>query len=323
MRNPKKPNFFIITILLLLIPLLNYSQEIASINTNNVKNSDYKQKSTIKEEKIHIDFVGTGNLQGSLSQGDDIKGSAGLGVIYERFRGDSIKYDEELLPIKGIKSFEIEAIINVASTVDTTTVNLNNGQITNQRDFGSYILNPFSSKQSLFINSNVYLNPDGDYWLNQIAKYISGLNFRVIASNSIWSTPEMGNVNLGVIAYRIGIFHEFLPDDYIRTDEKKSKYSVFLGLNMGYRGIFGDITSEANEEIRTSILGSDRTDFSGIELNFGFRLENIRAEFQMPFLSGSDKASINGLTDTQFLFTIRFVGGFSLKIDPDKKKNEE
>ncbi|PXX29718.1 hypothetical protein [Arenibacter sp. ARW7G5Y1] len=278
-----------------------------------------KQTSLGGKEKVHIDFVGTGNLQSSLAQGDEIQGSAGLGVIYERFRGDSLKYNNELLPIKGIKSFEMEAIINVASTVDTLSVNFENGQITNQRDFGSYVLNPFSSKQSLFINSNVYFNPDGDYWLNKIAKYLSGLNFRVTASNGVWSDPEIGNVNLGVIAYRFGIFHEFLPDDYIRTDEKKSKYSVFLGLNMGYRGIFGDVTSDANDEIRTSILGSDRTDFSGIELNFGFRLDNIRAEFQMPFLYGSDRKSISGLTDTQFLFTIRFVGGFSLKIDPDKK----
>lgn len=298
-------------IVILLVVFVNniYSQQVST-----------KQISTGNKEEVHIDFVGTGNLQSSLSQGDEIQGSAGLGVIYERFRGDSLIYNNELMPIKGVKSFEMEAIINVASTVDTLSVNLDNGQITNQRDFGSYVLNPFSSKQSLFINSNVYFNPDGDYWLNKIAKYISGLNFRVIASNGVWSAPDMGNVNLGVIAYRFGIFHEFLPDDYIRTDEKKSKYSVFLGLNMGYRGVFGDITSDANDEIRTSILGSDRTDFSGIELNFGFRLDNIRAEFQMPFLYSSDKASISGLSDTQFLFTIRFVGGFSLKLDPDKKK---
>ncbi len=318
-----------------------------------------EQVSTTAEEKIHIDFVGTGNLQGSLSNGESIDGSAGLGVIYERFRGDEKKYkakywrvkkrvldvkDEDKdgdttdfiikrfkewkeahkRPIIGVKSFEIEAAINVASSLDTISAVFNDDmRLTNRREFGFFVLNPITTDQSLYLNTNVYLNPDGNHWLNKVARIISGFNGRVIASNTVWNVGDNENVNLGVLGYRFGVFHEFLPDNKIRDEDKKSKYSVFIGFNIGYRGIFGDIVSDENDELRTSILGSDRTDFSGIEPNFGFRLQNIRAEFQMPFLFGSDKQSISGLTDTQFLFTIRFVGGFGLKIDPDKPSEDD
>ena len=295
-------------IVILLVVFVNniYSQQVST-----------KQTSTGGKEEVHIDFVGTGNLQSSLSQGDEIQGSAGLGVIYERFRGYEAKV---------VRSFEIEALINIASTVDTITAKITEGNLQNQRDFGAYVLNPISTKQSLFINSNIYFNPDGvdeeKTLFNKIASVISGLNFRVISSNSVWNYDENTSSNLGVLSIRYGIFHEFLPDDKIRDEYGKSKYSVFLGLNGGHRGIYGDISSETNEPIRRLFLGSNRTDFSGVEFNFGFRLNNIRAEFQMPLLTGSDKADINGLTDTQFLFTIRFVGGFSLKLD-DKNKDAE
>ncbi|MBC2844906.1 hypothetical protein [Winogradskyella flava] len=318
-----------------------------------------EQVSTTSKEKIHIDFVGTGNLQGSLSKGEAIDGSAGIGVIYERFRGNTKQYkgrfwnmrerfidtadidnDNDTTELKtrrwkewrashersiiGVKSYEIEATINVAATTDTISAEFNeNMLIRNQRDFGFFILNPFTNDQSLFINTNVYLNPDGDHWMNNVAKIISGFNGRVIASNSVWNVGENQNINLGVLALRCGIFHEFLPDNKIRDEDGKTKYSVFLGLNMGYRGIFGDIISENNRDLRIATLGTDRTDFSGLEFNFGFRLENIRAEFQMPFLFGSDRNSILGLTNTQFLFTIRFVGGFGLKLNTKNPKKEE
>ena len=92
-----------------------------------------------KKEIMFLDFVGNGNLQSSISQGDDIQASTGLGVIFERFfNGNSPLFE----------SFELEASINVASTVDAIEAETNDAnQITNRRDFGTYVLNPLNSKQ--------------------------------------------------------------------------------------------------------------------------------------------------------------------------------
>lgn len=274
-----------------------------------------QEGSTQNEDEFFIDFVGTANLQGSIAEAnDEVKGSAGLGVIYERYLGDRTN------PL--INSYDIEAYINVASSVEQLDAILDdNGLVTNPRLFGSYILNPISSKQSIFINSNIFLNPDREsssFYDRVISKVISGVNFRVTASNALWSLDENTEKNLGVLALRYGIFHEFLPDDKIRDDNRR-KYSVYLGANLSWRIVVGDLSSDDNVPIRTQFLGTDDKNFSGTELTFGFRLNNIIAEFSMPSVGGDRKSDIDGLTDTQFLFSIRFIGGFSLKIDSDKQ----
>lgn len=313
--------YFLAAIVIFFVESINGQEETDSLNLLKVElektKKDLKllQESTKEGEKVHIDFVGTGNLQGSIAEADDVQGSAGLGVIYERFFG---------LKKPIVRSFDIEAFINVASTVDTLKATLNDdNEVTNQRLFGAYIINPISAKQSIYVNSNVYFNPDGDKLFNKIAKYISGLNFRLISSNALWQLEDNTEKNLGVLAFRYGVFHEFLPDNKIRDRDGKRKYSVFLGFNLTHRSIVGDLSSETNNDLRSSFLGTTDFEFSGIEPNFGFRLNNIIAEFTMPSLGGSKRTDIEGLTDTQFLFSIRFVGGFSLKFDPDQKENKD
>lgn len=161
----------------------------------------------------------------------------------------------------------------------------------------------------MYINSNIYF---GNYDENKWAKWISGVNFRMISSNSTWKYKERTS-NLGAIAVRVGIFHEFFPDNYRINKEGRSRYSLFAGANYSYRGIWGDIVSDKNIDLRNDILGSKDKNFHGIEFNFGFKINNIRAEFQMPIFNKVQ--SIEGLTDTQFLFSIKFIGGFSLKLD--------
>lgn len=223
----------------------------------------------------------------------------------------------------------MEAFINVASSIDSLKATYDNENgVLNQRLFGAYIQNPISSKQSVFINTNVYFNPEVDWsgWTSYIPKVISGANFRINASNMLWSVDEgnnMINKYAGAINIRFGVFHEFIPDDKIRNDENRRKFSVFLGLNYGFREIVGDISSKTNIPIRERFLGTADTSFSGLEPSFGFRLNNIIAEFTMPMVRGSSLSDIDGLTDTQFLFSIRFVGGFSLKINGDKEEEAE
>ncbi len=276
-----------------------------------------QQGDTQNENEFFIDFVGTANLQGSIAEvNEEVEGSAGLGVIYERYLGDRNN------PL--INSYDIESYINVASSVDQLdAITDSDGIVTNQRLFGSYVLNPISSKQSIFINSNVFLNPERDsntFYDRVISQIISGVNFRVIASNSAWKLDNNIEKNLGVLSFRYGIFHEFLPDNKIRVNNRR-KYSVYLGANLGWRIIVGDLSSDANQSIREQFLGTDDKNFSGTELTFGFRLNNIIAEFSMPSVGGSRRSDIEGLTDTQFLFSIRFIGGFSLKLNPDTNEN--
>ncbi|MEM9887425.1 MAG: hypothetical protein AAF849_16135 [Bacteroidota bacterium] len=222
------------------------------------------------------------------------------------------------------ESLDMEAYINVASSVDSleaqTEINPMNMDtvVINKRLFGNYVLNPISSRQSVFINSDVYFNPEL-LWVKGgwITKWISGANFRINASNTLWSLPVDDDRSrfAGALNLRFGLFHEFLPNNKIRDKENRRKYSVRLGLNYTFRELAGDISSPSNNSIRDQFLGTTDTSFSGLEPSFGFRLNNIIAEFSMPMIGGSSMGDIDGLTDTQFLFSIRFVGGFSIKID--------
>lgn len=266
---------------------------------------------------VYIDFVGSGDIQKSISQGDDINANTGIGVIFERFAD----FD------KLVQSFELEATLNIASTADSINSKFEEDRFINRRDFGTYALNPISARQSLYLNSNLYFgyppNVNSKFLSFLTKNLVSGINLRLITSNNVWTYKDSIS-NLGVIAFRGGIFHEFIPDNY-RIEQGsenfgRSRYSIFLGLNYSYRGIIGDITADKNKVLRDKILGSEQKKFGGFEINFGFRLNNLRAEFQMPILK-KDEYSIDGLTNTQFLFSIKFVGGFSLKLN--NKTNQE
>ena len=217
------------------------------------------------------------------------------------------------------ESLDMEAYINVASSVASQEAVLDGSNVINKRLFGNYVLNPVSSKQSVFINSDVYFNPEL-LWVKGgwITKWISGANFRINASNVLWNLVDEEvdkSRYAGAMNLRFGLFHEFLPNDKIRDDNNRRKYSVRIGLNYTFRELTGDISSPTNDVIRNQFLGTTDTSFSGIEPAFGFRLNNIIAEFSMPMIGGAGRNDIEGLTDTQFLFSIRFVGGFSIKLD--------
>lgn len=294
------------------------------------RTTDTQSVPTNGPNQFHIDFVGTANLQQNISEAnEEVQGSAGLGVIFERYflqRND----DGLLLPAfenKFVESLDMEAYINVASSVDSLKAEFTDGELTNQRTFGTYILNPVSPKQSVFINTNVFFNPELNWekgsWLT---KWISGANVRVNASNVLWNIDDGGdNISrfAGTISFRLGVFHEFLPNNKIRNEKNQRKYSVRLGMHYSSRHITGDISSGSNDALRSRFLGTTDKDFSGWEPTFGFRLNNIIAEFTMPMIGGSSRSDIDGLTDTQFQFSIRFVGGFSLKIDGKEPKTEE
>jgi hypothetical protein len=277
-------------------------------NNNANKKNRFAPPTTV--DKVYIDFVGSGDIQKSFSEGKEINANTGLGIIFERYNN----------PSRLIQSYEIEGTITIASTADTITANIQNNSVQNRRSFGTYILNPVSARQSLYVNSNVYFGyPSEHPKFSKLAAVVSGFNIRFISSNNIWKYKDTVT-NLGALALRVGFFHEFIPDNYRITSEGKSKYSLYCGIYYTYRGIFGDLSFPSQDELRKKILGSSQTQFNGIETSFGFRLNNIRAEFQMPVLKSINN-SIDGLTNSQFLFSLKFVGGFSLKIEPTNSQN--
>lgn len=297
-------------------------------------NSDLDSRVSIPTNapnQFHIDFVGTANLQQNISEAsDEVQGSAGLGVIFERYflRREDNGHIKTEYRNRLVESLDMEAYINVASSIDSLRADVDEmGIVTNQRNFGTYILNPVSPKQSIFINANIFLNPELNWTKGSwITKVISGANVRVNASNILWNyTDETSNLSKygGAISFRFGFFHEFLPNNKIRDEENKRKYSIRLGLNYSSRNITGDISSESNDPFREQFLGTTDKDFSGWEPSFGFRLNNIIAEFTMPMIGGASRSDIEGLTDTQFQFSIRFVGGFSLKVNGKDENDEE
>lgn len=92
--------------------------------------SDARLNAILKsEKKFSIDVLGSGNIQSSFDDGND---------IYQ------LNAPFNLLGLKFYK-IELDAIINIASTVDTLSASFNNGDLQNQREFGSAILRPIIS----------------------------------------------------------------------------------------------------------------------------------------------------------------------------------
>jgi hypothetical protein len=264
------------------------------------------------KDKVFIDFVGTGDIQQAVSNGQPLNANTGAGIIFERYSGET----------KFFQSQEIEATINIATTADSIVAKLNNNNLVNRRDFGSYILNPQSAKQSIYLNSNLYFGFGDSGLFKALPSLFSGVNIRFIASNNLWQYDDTTTKNVGAYMFRIGVFHEFLPDNYRLDENNRAKFSLFLGFNYSLRGITGDLSSQPSDALRTLFLGTAKKSFGGFEINTGFRLNNLRLEFNMPVLS-SKSGHVDGLTDTQFQFTIRFIGGFSLKINTTAQAKAE
>lgn len=281
-----------------------------------ISNKIYQDSDSV----IFIDFFGSGDIQKSFNDNSPFNANTSLGILFERHNK---KY-------KYIQSFDLEAILNVASTSDSIIGDIDDdGILLNQRDFGSYILNPISKKQSIFINSNIYFgrfntnDMDNPIERSFLGKYISGMNFKFIASNNLWGYKEE-NINLTAVYIRIGAFYEFIPNRHRKEKREggsRFSYSISGGINYSYRNIFGDIkTSPLLEDILS--ITQENTLQKGFEFNFNIRLNNLYAEFQLPLLKNNADTPIRGLTNTQALFSVRFIGGFGVALTKETKKVE-
>ena len=208
--------------------------------------SGYENRDSLRRDGLtEIYFVGTGDLQfGYTDKSAPSKGIAantGLGVLFWRIW-------------RGGRELQLDAKINIASTVDTVFAQQSNGMITNSRVFGRYTLIPAGSGHATQINALYYFpRPSVAYkeyealsGRKKTGLFISGLEFSGAASNQVWASftqapgapsPTLRSVNVSTLAWRLGLFHDFMPQELGR----QKGYAIRLGTNLIGRSLQGDI----------------------------------------------------------------------------------
>ncbi len=294
----KKTLLFTVTLLLLLFGFL----EAQDFNITDIKE---KQEFIEASEDIKkFDFVGGGDLNSVSNNGQEsTAGNISLGL--HMFR----KFPKSKL----IKDIEVDFGINVSSTVDSFVTSSQD-----VRSFGNYILNPINSRQSARLDFYSLFNPkmkkdkDGSQTDQEtlLSLLFDGIFFRFYGSNSLWQIDNQ-STHVTALHWKLGLFHELLPDAVARN----SYSSVMVGIAGGQRAITGDIRA-ADSAMLESITGTTKGAYWGADLMFSVKFNNIRAEFIIPFINKGAN-SIRGLTDTQFISQVRFIGGFPLKLRND------
>lgn len=268
-----------------------YNDSIAINSQKKIKNVN---NDSIEEDKIFVEFVGNSEIQKAMAENTNIPANAGLGV---RFTKEYSRPTNEF----NINKFEIDLSISIASTVDTIVATRNTGvDIDNVNEFGNSILSPVNSGQSVVFNIKAYMNEQrpilGKNW---------GMEGKIYASNRVWKL-EQESQNISTISLSLGPFSEFVPV------KKYKDFSISIGGALSTRCIFGNVGQESKTDFRNAIISTDNTWFFGSEFNFTIRLKDIKATASFPILYSSDE--VPGLTNGQFLTTIRFTGGFPLSL---------
>lgn len=281
-----------------------------------------KLEDSLRSDGItEIYFVGTGDLQFGLTDrtaaNKGIPANTGLGVLFWRIW-------------RGGRELQLDAKINIASTVDTVFAQTTaTGVITNNRLFGRYALVPAGSGQATQLNALLYFPRPamrfGEYdsltYPKKLGRFVSGMDINAAASNQVWTAmtpavagaaPTMRSVNVSTLAWRLGFFHDFMPQELGR----QKGYAIRFGLNVISRSLQGDIGlhTDPMEAMRRDFLGASNTTFWGGELLLALRLKNIRAEASLPYIFRRNNETIPGMTGGQFITSISFVGGFPLSI---------
>jgi len=248
-----------------------------------------------------IQFVGTGDIQLALREGKNTAANTGLGILFWRIWHSNAE-------------LQLDAKINVASTVDSLTAFRNNGTISGDRIFGVSLLAPVTNGQGTAVNTLWYLSGENvkNKWM------LDGIQVTGLASNTIWqlkstTTDQATGKDIttataraaSIFFVRAGIFHEFVPE----ADRRKTGYSIRAGVNYNYRAIQGDLGTPKNDQFRNELLGTTTNNFHGIEFLLSLRLKNIRADASLPIVG---RGGISGLYGSQFYTSISFVGGFPL-----------
>ena len=119
------------------------------------------------------------------------------------------------------------------------------------------------------------------------------------------------------LQFKLGLFHEFLPDPVAQEEN----LSLMLGIAYTYRSVLGDIIQNDAEKLRRIINTDGKHGFHGMDLVFTAKMKDFRVEFILPFVFSNNK-EVPGLTNTQFITSFRFLGGFDVGLKQEKKLHD-
>jgi len=254
-----------------------------------------------------FDFVGGGDLNSLSNDGSQQNaGNISLGLHMIREFPDNDFF----------QNIEVDFGINISTTVDSFT-------ISEPRSFGNYILNPINSRQSARLDFYTLFEPkhfkkghkkEGKE--TPLSVLFDGAFFRFYGSNARWDLNGVSE-HVTAIHWKLGLLHEFLPDRVALN----SNSSVMAGFAIGQRAVTGDIKRD-DGAILEQLVGSTKGAYWGLDLVFSVKFNNIRAEFIVPFVDKYEDVTVRGLTDTQFLTQVRFIGGFPLQLSDETSLSE-
>lgn len=248
-------------------------------------------------EQFTITFYGDGNLQQTVQSGEDLAASTGVGVYVKKYFRNSYKQKFGLWYMA-----ELMAQINVASSVDTLTAEQDSAQtvVRNVSTFGNSMLTPLNSGQAVDLRLRLYN-------LKTYGGFLSGVELHYIGSNRNWKLNADTVAQINTNMARVLLFHDVVPI------ANRDSYSVMIKAGYAANWIRGDLGSHVNDELRKKYIGTDRRTFHGIELGLGFKLKNILADFAYTIFPETN--GVEGLSGSRLVTTIKFVGGFNIKID--------
>jgi hypothetical protein len=249
---------------------------------------------------ISISFVGSGDFQKALIGGTDVQANSGLGLIFRRLWE----------PNQALEELEVDISINIAYSADSMSWNLLQDPLKSRRQIGGYLLSPANASQSASFGLRLYWSKPSKKWWSNL---LSGIQMQVNTSNRVLDF-EGEAINFSGMAGRVGVFHDFMPS----AIRREKGYSITVGAHYAYRGMMGDLASLDRGLLRYQLLGTARTHYHGLEITFGFKLQNIRAEVQIPIFPAPNNP-LSGLTDSQMITRIGFVGGFPIAIEQHRR----
>lgn len=256
-----------------------------------------KETEIIKPDITSIEFVGNTEIQKAISNNTDIPANAGIGVRFTKKYGSPTSFLQ-------IDKLELDLSISIASNVDTIKAKVDsNNEISNINAFGSSILLPLNSGQSVSLNFRTYMNKKNTR--NLVLGQNWGIHGSLSASNRVWELSGKSQ-NVSSLAINLGLFSELMPTNTM------DEFSISGGLDLSSRWIFGNVGHGYADQFRESIIGTNKTFFFGFEPNITIRLRDIKATASFPVLFSKD--DVPGLTKGQFITMIRFTGGFPLSI---------
>ncbi len=270
------------------------------------------------DQSTSIKFVGAGTLQKAVQDDSEIPASTGIGFhLTENFKKSFV----------GFYRIDFQGTLNVASTADTLSSSLDATDTTmisinNQRQFGTALLTPISSRQGVDLELKGYLRCP---WFRRF-RIINGVLIRYTGSNRVIDIPGLNISDVNFSAFRFGVFHEFLNPEF------RKNHSIHLGFNWLFNSIGGDLgyndqddwngvldpegIEQYSSAKRELLFGSSKRRFNGPEVLLGLRFENLKASFSYSWSGKGEK--MPGFGGGRLVTTISFVGGFPVKLTSKK-----